>query len=75
MQKTKANAKTRREECYPLFLTPEQASEYSGIGVNKIRTLLDEGKIDFLPNGNRRLIYRQALLDYYEREKVPANPA
>jgi len=56
----------------PLFLTPEEASKVSGIGVNQIRRLMEERRIDFLPNGNRRLTTIQALWDYYEREKTPA---
>lgn len=56
----------------PLFLTPEEASKVSGIGVNQIRRLMEEHKIDFLQNGNRRLTTVQALRDYYEREKTPA---
>ena len=75
MAKTKVSTKPAKEESYPLFMTAEQASQVSGLGVNKIRSLLDEGKLDFLPNGNRRLIYLPALLDYYERTKVSAIPS
>lgn len=55
-----------------LFLTPEEASKMSGLGINQLRRLMDERKIDFLKNGNRRLLTVRALLDYYEREKVSA---
>lgn len=59
------------EAIRPLFLTPEQASKVSGLGVNLIRRLMAEGKIEYLQNGNRRLTTMQALWDYYQREKVP----
>lgn len=56
----------------PLFLTPEQASKLSGIGVNRIRQLMDQRQLEYLPVGNRRLTTIKALLDYYRRAKVPA---
>ena len=58
------------EASRPLFLTPEQASKASGLGVNLIRRLMAEGKIEYLQNGNRRLTTIQALWDYYQREKT-----
>ena len=63
--------KQTNQERVPLFLTPEQASKVSGIGVNRIRQLMDEGQLEYLPVGNRRLTTVQALLDYYDRAKVP----
>ena len=33
----------KKTENLPLFLTPEQASKVSGIGVNRVRQLMDEG--------------------------------
>ena len=63
--------KQQNQERVPLFLTPEQASKVSGIGVNRIRQLMDEGQLEYLPVGNRRLTTVQALLDYYDRAKVP----
>ena len=61
----------KKTENLPLFLTPEQASKVSGIGVNRIRQLMDEGHLEYLPVGNRRLTTVKALLDYYDRAKVP----
>ena len=60
-------------ERFPLFLTPEQASKRSGLGVNRIRQLMDEGQLEYLPVGNRKLKTIQALLDYYRRAKIPAS--
>lgn len=62
--------KVQKQESYPLFLTPEQASRRSGLGVNRIRQLMDEGKLEYLPVGNRRLTTVQALLDYYHQAKT-----
>lgn len=63
-------AKRQPKEIYPLFLTPEQASKISGLGVNRLRQLMEEGQLEYLPVGNRRLTTVQALLDYYNRAKV-----
>lgn len=54
-----------------LFLTPEHASKISGLGVNRIRQLMEDGQLEYLPVGNRRLTTIEALLDYYQRAKVP----
>lgn len=62
--------KQKNQERFPLFLTPEQAAKISGLGVNRVRQLMDEGQLEYLPVGNRRLTTVQALLDYYARAKV-----
>ena len=54
----------------PLFLTPEQASKKSGLGVNRIRQLMDEGQLEYLPVGNRKLTTIKALKNYYKRAKI-----
>ena len=64
-------SKEKRQENLPRFLNPEQASKVSGIGVNRIRQLMEDGQLEYLPVGNRRLTTVQALLDYYDRAKVP----
>ena len=65
-------ARCKKQETLPLFLTPEQASQVSGLGVNRIRQLMEERQLEYLPVGNRRLTTVQALLDYYGRAKVSA---
>ena len=65
--------KTAKSESAPLFLTPEQAAKISGLGVNRIRQLMDAKEVAYLPVGKRRLTRIQDLLDYYERAKVYAN--
>ncbi|MCI7302491.1 MAG: DNA-binding protein [Clostridia bacterium] len=64
---------SKRQEygTYPLFLTPEQASKISGLGINRLRQLMEEGQLEYLPVGNRRLTTVEALMDYYRRAKVP----
>lgn len=64
--------KKETKAAYPLFLTPEQASKLSGLGVNRVRQLMDEHQLEYLPVGNRRLTTAEALMEYYQRAKVPA---
>ena len=64
------SSKKKREDL-PLFLSPDQAAKISGLGVNRIRQLMEDGQLEYLPVGNRRLTTVQALLDYYKRAKVP----
>lgn len=47
-------------------------SKVSGIGENKLRELMDAGEIEFVQNGNRRLLCEAAIWDWYNRHKVPA---
>ena len=56
----------------PLFKTVEQMSVISGIGENKLRILIENGEIDYIQNGNRRLLTESAIWDWYERTKTPA---
>ena len=55
-----------------LFLTPEQASKISGLGVNRIRQLMEDWQLEYLPVGNRKLTTIEALQDYYQRAKIAA---
>lgn len=64
--------KKETRAAYPLFLTPEQASKLSGLGVNRVRQLMDDHQLEYLPVGNRRLTTAAALLDYYQRAKISA---
>ena len=57
---------------FPLLKTVEQISKISGIGENKLRELMDAGEIEFVQNGNRRLLCEAAIWDWYNRHKVPA---
>ena len=40
----------------PMLKTVEQMSKVSGIGENKLRELMDNGELEYVQNGNRRLI-------------------
>lgn len=49
-------------------LTLEEASAYSGIGINKLRKLSDSEHCQFiLWNGSKRLIKRKRLDEYIDR--------
>lgn len=43
-----------------------------GIGENTLRLLIENGEIDYIPIGNRRLIADTAIWDWYERKKITA---
>ena len=57
----------------PMLKTVEQMSRISGIGENKLRELMDSGELEYIQNGNRRLIADAAIWDWYERAKRKAN--
>lgn len=49
-------------------LTLDEASAYSGIGINKLRKISDYESCNFvLWNGNKRLIKRKKLDEYLEK--------
>lgn len=52
-----------------MLKTVEQMSKISGIGENKLRELMDSGELEYIQNGNRRLIADSAIWDWYERAK------
>ncbi|MCJ7856526.1 helix-turn-helix domain-containing protein [Lachnospiraceae bacterium NSJ-143] len=62
-------------EIFPLLKTVEQMSKISGIGENKLRELMDNGEIEYVQNGNRRLLCEAAIWDWYNRHKVPVRVA
>ena len=51
----------------PMLKTVEQMSRISGIGENKLRELMDSGELEYIQNGNRRLLADAAIWDWYER--------
>jgi excisionase family DNA binding protein len=57
-------------EPMPMLKTVEQMSRISGIGENKLRELMDKGEIEYVQNGNRRLLADSAIWDWYERNKI-----
>lgn len=59
-------------EPLPMLKTVEQMSRISGIGENKLRELMDRREIEFVQNGNRRLLADAAIWNLYERNKVCA---
>ena len=57
---------------FPMLKTVEQMSKVSGIGENKLRELMDSGELEYIQNGNRRLIADAAIWDWYHRAKKTA---
>ena len=60
----------------PCVITPHAAemSRISGIGENKLRELMDSGELEYIQNGNRRLLADAAIWDWYERAKRKVAP-
>lgn len=56
---------------YPLLKTVEQMSRVSGIEKGKRWRLMEQRKIEYVQNGNRRLLSKSALWAWYELNKVP----
>jgi len=57
-----------------MLKTVEQMSRISGIGENKLRELMDNGELEYLQIGNRRLIADTAIWDWYDRAKKAVKP-
>ena len=57
----------------PMLKTVEQMSKISGIGENKLRELMDCGELEYVQNGNRRLIADVAIWKWYENAKIPVS--
>jgi len=60
-------------ENMPMLKTVEQMSKISGIGENKLRQLMDAGELEYVQNGNRRLLADTAIWDWYQRTRVVAS--
>lgn len=60
-------------EIFPLLKTVEQMSKISGIGEHKLRELMDTGEIEFVQNGNRRLLCENAIWDWYTLAGIGAS--
>lgn len=68
MAKGKVNTPT--PEIIPMLKTVEQMSQFSGIGINKLRELISRREIEFVQNGTRYLLADRAIWDWYERNCV-----
>ena len=62
----------RTHEIVPMLKTVEQMSKISGIGENKLRELMENRELEYVQNGNRRLIADEAIWKWYEQAKTPA---
>ena len=70
--KTVPNKCMGMAEPIPMLKTIEQMSKISGLGENKLRELMDNGELEYVQNGNRRLIADAAVWKWYERAKKTA---
>lgn len=70
MAKQKKN--NQNNMTFPMLKTVEQMSRISGIGENKLRELMEKGELEYVQNGNRRLIADKAIWKWYEQAKVAA---
>jgi excisionase family DNA binding protein len=61
-------------DALPMLKTVEQMSRISGLGENKLRKLIDDGELEFVQNGNRRLLTDTAIWDWYSRAKQTKKP-
>ena len=63
---------TKKRSITPIWeksnLTLEEAADYSGIGINKLREMSNDERCTFvLWNGSKRLIKRRKLDEYIDR--------
>mgnify|MGYP000256312825 CR=1 FL=1 len=66
---------TNASPVLPMLKTVEQMSRISGIGENKLRELMERGELEYIQNGNRRLIADAAIWKWYEQAKIAASPS
>ncbi|MDL2273318.1 helix-turn-helix domain-containing protein [Oscillospiraceae bacterium OttesenSCG-928-G22] len=69
---TKKTTTKKSTDSLPIFKTAETMATVSGIGEGKLRELMDKNEIDFVRIGNRRLLTEEAIIDWYERNKISA---
>lgn len=72
MTKQTTYKKGKGSDVLPFLKTIEQMSKLSGIGENRLRQLVENGEIDYIQNGNRRLLTDEAIWDWYQRNKRSA---
>jgi hypothetical protein len=58
------------QEFMPMLKTVEQMSKTSGLGENKLRELMDKRELEYVQNGNRRLLPDRAIWDWYMRNRI-----
>ena len=50
-------------EIVPMLETVEQMSKYRGIGINKLRELINNSEIEYIQSGNRCLLADKSIWD------------
>lgn len=66
----KKERKIRAVSDLPQFLKPIEVAKILRRHVDYVYDLMNAGKLEFQPDGGRKLISVQALSDYLEREKA-----
>ena len=69
----RAKSKTEFPEVVPMLKTVEQMSRISGIGITRLRQLIDKKEVEYVLNGNRALLTEEAILDWYKRNSIKPN--
>ena len=57
----------------PMLKTVSEMSKVSGIGEHKLRELIEKKEIEYVENGNKRLLADQAIWDWYQRNRITAH--
>jgi len=70
---TKSKQAQAVPDIFPLLKTVEQMSKISGIGEHKLRELMNNNEIEYVENGNKRLLADQAIWDWYQRNRIIPN--
>lgn len=73
--KSATNRNNSEATLLPILKPVELMSKISGIGENKLRELMDNGEIEYIQNGNKRLLTECAIWDWYNRNKVAISAA
>ena len=57
----------------PMFFTISAMAKRSNIGEGTLRSLVDGGQIEHLRIGNKKLLTTDAMIDWYNRAKIPVS--
>jgi excisionase family DNA binding protein len=54
----------------PLLMTVSQMSQVCGIGINKLREMIENNEIEYVEIGNRKLLAVEAIWNWYQKTKI-----
>lgn len=61
---------SKANENLPLLMTVGQMSQICGIGINKLRDMIDNNEIEYVEIGNRKLLAVEAIWNWYQKAKI-----